>query len=43
MTLDDILIEIKNANTVVIMAHEAPDGDAIRKLTCNVFGTKKFR
>ena len=29
MTLDDILVEIKNAQTVVIMAHEAPDGDAI--------------
>lgn len=29
MTLDDILVEIKNAETVVILAHEAPDGDAI--------------
>ena len=29
MTLDDILVEIKEAQTVVIMAHEAPDGDAI--------------
>lgn len=29
MTLDDILVEMKNAETVVIMAHEAPDGDAI--------------
>ena len=29
MTLDDILVEIKNAETVVVMAHEAPDGDAI--------------
>ncbi len=29
MTLDDILVEINNAQTVVIMAHEAPDGDAI--------------
>ena len=29
MTLDDILVEINNAKTVVIMAHEAPDGDAI--------------
>ena len=29
MTLDDILVEIKNAKNVVIMAHEAPDGDAI--------------
>ncbi len=29
MTLDDILVEIKNAQTIVVMAHEAPDGDAI--------------
>ncbi len=29
MTLDDILVEINNAQTVVVMAHEAPDGDAI--------------
>ena len=29
MTLDDILVEINEAQTVVIMAHEAPDGDAI--------------
>lgn len=29
MTLDDILVEIKKAENIVIMAHEAPDGDAI--------------
>lgn len=29
MTLDNILEEIKNAETIVIMAHETPDGDAI--------------
>ncbi len=29
MTLDDILIEIKKAKNIAIMAHEAPDGDAI--------------
>ncbi len=29
MTLDDILIEIKKAENIAIMAHEAPDGDAI--------------
>lgn len=29
MTLDEILVEIKNAQNIVIMAHEAPDGDAI--------------
>ena len=29
MTLDNILEEIKNAENIVLMAHEAPDGDAI--------------
>ena len=29
MTLDNILEEIKKAETIVIMAHETPDGDAI--------------
>lgn len=29
MTLDEILIEIKNAETIVVSAHESPDGDAI--------------
>ena len=29
MTLDDINFEIKKAENIVIMAHEAPDGDAI--------------
>ena len=29
MTLDDILDEIKSDKTIVIMAHENPDGDAI--------------
>lgn len=29
MTLDDILSEIKKANTFLILAHENPDGDAI--------------
>lgn len=29
MTLDEILKEIKNAETFVILAHESPDGDAI--------------
>ena len=29
MTLDNILEEIKKANTIVILAHENPDGDAI--------------
>lgn len=29
MTLDDILVEIKKADTICILAHENPDGDAI--------------
>ena len=29
MTLDEILVEIKEAENIVVMAHEAPDGDAI--------------
>lgn len=29
MTLDEILVEIKKAQNIVVMAHEAPDGDAI--------------
>lgn len=29
MTLDEILKEIKVANTIVILTHESPDGDAI--------------
>ena len=29
MTLDEILKEIKNANSIVILTHESPDGDAV--------------
>ena len=29
MTLDDILVELKNPKTIVILTHESPDGDAI--------------
>lgn len=29
MTLDEILKEMKNADTAIILAHEGPDGDAI--------------
>ena len=29
MTLDEILEEIKNANNIVILTHETPDGDAV--------------
>ena len=29
MTLDEILIEIKKAEKIVIITHESPDGDAV--------------
>ena len=29
MTLDEILIEIKKAENIVIVTHESPDGDAV--------------
>ena len=29
MTLDEILKEIKEAQSIVILTHESPDGDAI--------------
>ena len=29
MTLDNILEEIKMANSIIILTHETPDGDAI--------------
>ena len=29
MTLDNILEELKNAKSVVVLTHENPDGDAI--------------
>lgn len=31
MTLDNIIEEIDNAKTIVILTHEMPDGDAVRK------------
>lgn len=36
MTLDIIIEEINLAESIVILTHENPDGDAIRKCTCNV-------
>ena len=29
MTLDNILEEIKKAETIVVLCHESPDGDAV--------------
>ena len=31
MTLDNIIEGINKANSIVILTHENPDGDAIRK------------
>lgn len=31
MTLDNIIEEINNAESIIILTHENPDGDAIRK------------
>ncbi len=36
MTLDNIIEEINKANSIIILTHESPDGDAVRKFTCNV-------
>ena len=36
MTLDIIIDEIKSAESIAILTHENPDGDAIRKCTCYV-------
>ena len=42
MTLDDILEEIKKAETIVIMAHETPDGDAIGSCLAMNIALKKL-
>lgn len=34
MMLDEIKQAIEKANTIVILTHENPDGDAIRKHAC---------
>lgn len=31
MTLDNIVEEIQNAQNIIILTHDNPDGDAIRK------------
>lgn len=45
MTLDNIKEEIQKAKTIVILTHESPDGDAVRKFTCDVscFKTNRKR
>lgn len=42
MTLDDILVEINNAEKIVIMAHETPDGDAIGSMLSMYLALKKL-
>ena len=42
MTLDEILIEIKEAQKIVVLTHESPDGDAIRKCISNEINDKSF-
>lgn len=36
MTLDNIKEEILSASNIVILTHENPDGDAIRKFSCTL-------
>ena len=42
MTLDNILVEIKKAEKIVIMAHETPDGDAIGSILSMYLALKKL-
>ena len=42
MTLDNILEEIKKAETIAIMAHETPDGDAIGSCLAMKVALKKL-
>lgn len=42
MTLDDILVEINNAEKIAIMAHETPDGDAIGSILAMYLALKKI-
>ena len=39
MTLDNIKEEIEEANSIIILTHESPDGDAIRQFSCYVYST----
>ena len=42
MTLDEILEEIKNAETIVILSHENPDGDAVSSALSMKHAIKKI-
>lgn len=36
MTLDDIKKSVEKADSIVILTHENPDGDAVRKFSCSL-------
>ena len=42
MTLDNILEEIKKAQTIVILTHESPDGDAVASSLSVMHAIKEF-
>ena len=42
MTLDNILNEIRAANSIVILTHENPDGDAIGSALAMYMSLKKM-
>lgn len=42
MTLDNIKEEIEKANTIVLLTHENPDGDAIGSTLAMYNGLKQF-
>ena len=42
MTLDNILEEIKNAENIVVLTHESPDGDAIGSTLAMKLALKKM-
>lgn len=41
MILDNIKEKIELSNSIVILTHETPDGDAIRFFNCYVYCIKK--
>jgi nanoRNase/pAp phosphatase (c-di-AMP/oligoRNAs hydrolase) len=43
MTLDSIVEEIQNAQNIIILTHDNPDGDAIRKQFSALFRFKTIK
>lgn len=43
MTLDEILKEVKKAESIVILTHESPDGDAIGSSLALKIALEKYR